>query len=248
MAHNLTDGSTFAAAVSVPDGTDQRTAASLYPALQALADRTRSLFTWLGNLSNTITLTGPLLFTGANVEIGNTLVCNAASFAEPVTMTNILDVAHINPSGNLQINNQVTTNHVSVNSLTCAGDTAGLVTCSGSAGLAVTAGITATQAVHAPKAVVQGRITAGTTTYLSTAVQRIFNTSASATGVIWKIGDTPALGADGSGFVIEVSSSSATNITVEDPSGATLVILNSGTIHRATLACDGTSWLVIDFS
>jgi len=74
------------------------------------------------------------------------------------------------------------------------------VTCAGTNGLAVThsvvigEGITTSWAVFAPRAVVQGRTTAGTTNYLSTQVQHIYNNGASAAGTVWNISDVPALG------------------------------------------------------
>jgi hypothetical protein len=83
MAHNLTEDDDFPSTVSVPDGGDPRVAASVEPAFQSLADRTRYLGNRVAHYARfAIDTTGGL--GGAGVASGSKLNLKALT-DDPIT-------------------------------------------------------------------------------------------------------------------------------------------------------------------
>ena len=99
--HNLVETSVAGATVSVPDdGVDFRTAASLYPALQELTNRTRALLDFLSELTGTVALPAGLSVAGS-VNSHGTLTASAAFNCTGVANFTAVVVTHggINNAG-----------------------------------------------------------------------------------------------------------------------------------------------------
>lgn len=124
MAHNLTEIASYFANVSVPDGGDARTAASIEPGFQSLANRTKYLKARVDALGNyarfrieapspgvasgaKLTLAAPHL---AAVNNGYTLAANEVTVpaAGVYVVAGVLRMACSNVSANLEVRANIT--------------------------------------------------------------------------------------------------------------------------------------------
>jgi len=92
MAHNLTDIDTFTSAVTVPDGGDPRTAASVELPFQAVANRTRNVKNRLDALASGLNVTAGDVRASSDFEY-----CDATGAAVSVTRTIMVPLENTGP-------------------------------------------------------------------------------------------------------------------------------------------------------
>ena len=96
MAHNLTDVDTFTSAVTVPDGGDPRTAASVELPFQSVANRTRNLKNRIDAFANGLSVPGGDIRVGPNHDFG---YCDITGVATLVSRTVMLPLTSFVANG-----------------------------------------------------------------------------------------------------------------------------------------------------
>ena len=207
MAIPLTETANFDAQVIVPqDGLDDESAASLVPAFQSLADRTRALKFVLdlltaggtSALTDDLTLSTP---TGKVIRINN-LIANSTADSGTVVMNGVGGL--VIPNGGAAITGAVTV--------------AGAATIGGSGNITNLGSdfVRIFGRLQTPRALVRGGLS-GTTAYDTALVDHVFSKNATlVSGVVWQIANNPS-GADNN-FITFVNIDT-TPVTIKNPAG-----------------------------